>query len=338
MADRLWWLHPIGQCYQRGYDLLRSCTTFSKAPLPTIGIGSLLVGGAGKTPLVSWLCRQLQYTYLLAVVSRGYGRTSKGLQLVNQGAKILLTAEESGDELQMLAHQHPQVVMIASESRLDGCLEAHRRNAQLVLIDDAFQHLGLLCDRHIVVLPAESLLRPTRGFPAGPFREPLKALHRADRVVLIGKEEECQDARSHLLQVAPHKILEGEVRIGTPWSSTGHLLSPGDSVAVFAGIARPYRLLRAVQEWPLQVVSHWFLGDHERPSPTRFFQWTQEAQRQGARCLITSEKDGARSLPTSALPVVYLPIELHFRMGAESLIGMIEKVLHAAPGNVDPHV
>ena len=84
--------------------------------VPTIAVGNLAVGGTGKTPLVELLIRRLSEQYQVAVLSRGYGRKTKGFVLVDESA----TALTVGDEMMQMAHKFPSIAMAVCENRVEG--------------------------------------------------------------------------------------------------------------------------------------------------------------------------------------------------------------------------
>lgn len=156
------------------------------APVPVISVGNMTWGGAGKTPLVEWMALHfLSRGEKAAVVSRGYRRRSRGVQVVSDGEKILLDVAASGDEPMVLARHLAGVIVIVSESRIEGAHRAAAMGARIVLLDDGFQHLRLRRNLDIVLLDAGD---PFGGGlpPFGRAREPGSALSRADIVVLTG--------------------------------------------------------------------------------------------------------------------------------------------------------
>ena len=136
-----------------------------KVGVPVISVGSLVAGGAGKTPAVGWLARQLDGVVVLA---RGYRRG---------GGSGVRTEGDLGDELEMLRRRG--IAVISSPDRVAGAQEAVRQGARLILLDDGFQHRRLHRDLDIVCIDGRW---PDGGglIPMGRRREPWSSLARAD--------------------------------------------------------------------------------------------------------------------------------------------------------------
>src|SRR5438067_714084 len=146
---------------------------------PVISVGNLSVGGSGKTPFVLLLgelltARQLKFD----VLSRGYGRRSRGVALVDPAG----SARQFGDE-PLLISRRLNVPVIVGEDRYSAGIFAEKKfGPQFHLLDDGFQHRRLARDFDIVMLTPEDA--QDKLMPAGRLREPMHSLQRADAVVL----------------------------------------------------------------------------------------------------------------------------------------------------------
>jgi tetraacyldisaccharide 4'-kinase len=142
-------------------------------PLPSVAIGNLTVGGSGKTPIAIWTARYY--------VSRGF---TPGILLRGYGA----------DEV--LVHQHavPEAHVIPDADRAAGADRALARGAQVLVLDDAYQRLDVRRDLNIAVVSAETTRAVRWSLPAGPWREGLAALDRADAVVITRKRATAEAA------------------------------------------------------------------------------------------------------------------------------------------------
>ncbi|MGH9579682.1 MAG: tetraacyldisaccharide 4'-kinase, partial [Terriglobales bacterium] len=146
---------------------------------PVVSIGNLSVGGAGKTPFLLLLGQFLKERGVaFDVLSRGYGRSSKGVRLVDPGG----LAHEFGDEPLLLARRLEVPVVVGERRLAAGWLAEAQFGARLHLLDDGFQHRALARDFDIVLVTPEDAR--DRLLPAGRLREPVGALQRADAVVL----------------------------------------------------------------------------------------------------------------------------------------------------------
>jgi tetraacyldisaccharide 4'-kinase len=153
--------------YRHGWLAIRDL------PLPSVAIGNLTVGGSGKTPIATWTARYyVSHGLVPGVLLRGYG----------------------GDEV--LVHQQavPEAVVIADPDRVAGADRALAKGAQVLVLDDAYQRLDVRRDLNIAVVSAETTRAVRWPLPAGPWRESLKALDRADAVVVTRKRATAEAA------------------------------------------------------------------------------------------------------------------------------------------------
>jgi tetraacyldisaccharide 4'-kinase len=149
--------------------------TVHDLPLPSVAIGNLTVGGSGKTPIAIWTARYYVSRGLVpGILLRGYG----------------------ADEV--LVHQHavPEAQVVADPDRAAGAERALARGAQVLVLDDAYQRLDVHRDLNIAVVSAETTRAVRWPLPAGPWREGLGALNRADAVVITRKRASADAART----------------------------------------------------------------------------------------------------------------------------------------------
>ncbi len=179
-------LLPLGWFYQVGvqfrllayqYGLLKSY----QAPVPVISVGNLTTGGTGKTPIVIALAKGLvQSGKTVVVLSRGYGAE----QPVDY-ARALDPAY--GDEAYLIQEQVPEAIVIVGKNRVQNLQRSLRDyRPDFVILDDGFQHIQLERDMNILLVDGHQLLGNNQLLPAGPLREPLSELGRAD-VIFITK-------------------------------------------------------------------------------------------------------------------------------------------------------
>lgn len=154
-------------------------------PVPVVSVGNLSVGGTGKTPVSAWIARWLRdHGGHPAIVMRGYG----------------------DDEPAVHRLLNPDVDVIVAPDRARGVEEAVRRGADLAVLDDGFQHRQLRRDVDIVLISADQWPDEVHLLPAGPWREPLSAVRRADLVIVTRKaagEREVDRVNERLARVAP---------------------------------------------------------------------------------------------------------------------------------------
>ena len=185
--------------------------------IPVISIGNIIVGGSGKTPVTINLASKYED---VCVILRGYGRTSKGLQIVSLRGKILLDVKSSGDEAMLLANSLPKATIIVSEDRTKAILKAKELACKIVFLDDGFSKYQI-SKFNILLRPKDE---PTNIFclPSGGYREPKSFYASADlelvegrdfkRVITIKKDGKvCEVPSKTLLLTAiskPKRLLE----------------------------------------------------------------------------------------------------------------------------------
>jgi tetraacyldisaccharide 4'-kinase len=263
---------------------------------PVISVGNLVVGGAGKTPIVAALARSLlEAGHRPAILSRGYARrrAAEGVVVVGDGQRVLVGVDESGDEPQMLAHALPGVpVLVADDRYLAGRLAESRFAATVLLLDDGFQHLRLARSVDLLVLAADDLQASV--LPSGPLREPLAAASAAHAVLVYGREDDAQRIAAAVgvgeaFSVVPH--YGSLYELGRPDVAAA---LDGRFVAALAGIARPSRFFDALRAHGFQVVREIAFRDHHWFTPADVARVAAETRAAGATAVVTTAKDAVR--------------------------------------------
>ena len=267
------------------YDLrvLRS----SPAPLPVISIGNLAVGGSGKTPVAAWLVRQLlRRGWKPALVTRGYGQ----------------------DEVLLHRRWNPEAPVIVARRRLDGVREAVGLELDIVVADDAFQHRQMSRDVDAVLLsPIHPL--PPRLLPRGPFREPLRALRRAQFILVTSKgNHELQSARrlaTELRQIPglpPVGLFTFSVGEWQDLDGSSNAPPPLGAPLVVSSIAEPEGFCKIVGDRVGAAPEALSYPDHHAYSETDAKRISGLA---GSRWIATTEKDAVKLVSfRELLPVV----------------------------------
>ena len=317
-----------------------------KSPIPVVSIGNLSAGGTGKTPLVDWVVKYyLSIGCKPAIVSRGYLRESKGVQLVSDGVRIMLSSREAGDETAMLAWNNPDAIVVVAEKRKDAVTFIANRFAKrlpgVIILDDAFQHRAIERNLNIAIINSAEPFTKAKMLPEGRLREPLKNLSRADLVILnkISDEERAgiimKELKKNGLPIVKARVKNGELICfsGTCASSYETPLPKVLTVFAFAGIASPENFLESLQKEGVTVAAQRFFRDHESLSEKKLEAIRREAEEKGLS-LITTEKDYFRMLGHPELiriitsrPCYYLKIETDIFDGKEMLHSMLKAVI-----------
>lgn len=158
-------LSPLALLYGLMMYLRRKLIAKKDFGMPIVSVGNLIVGGSGKTPFVIALASRYKD---VTVISRGYGRQSKGLLKVSEKGKILTTVEESGDEAMLMAVSLPQASVIVSEDRHSAIELAKKEGAKLIILDDGFNRVEI---KKFEILLEPQSIQNILPFPSGAFRE-----------------------------------------------------------------------------------------------------------------------------------------------------------------------
>ncbi len=304
-------------------DLLNS----EGLPMPVISVGALTVGGAGKTPVVRYLARRLRDAgYRPAVLSRGYGRKTGTTRPAVPGD----TWQEVGDEPAFLASMLPDVPVVVGPSRTAaGRLAIEQYGADVLLLDDGFQHRRTGRQVDIVVHDASGRSTPRRLLPAGPYREPLSSLGRAQALVLTRTDQaRSADPDSVQLQARfPHLAIIRTVYVpaGLRRLADGAALPvewlADREVLVLCGIANPASFAQTVTDAGGRVRRVLAYPDHHPFTLSELDRAMSLAEETGVACIVTTEKDAVRVPPDHAIVnhLAVLDITLQLISGENAL-------------------
>jgi len=174
-------LLPFSFMYGVVMWLRRKLTKQISFDVPIISVGNLIVGGSGKTPFVIALASRFKD---VAIISRGYGRQSRGLIEVSKQGKLLVDVTQSGDEPMLMATSLANASVIVSEDRRSAIELAIKHGAKVIVLDDGFNRVDL--EKFDILLePLE--IENYYTFPSGPFREFVGTRRKADVIAKEGK-------------------------------------------------------------------------------------------------------------------------------------------------------
>jgi tetraacyldisaccharide 4'-kinase len=308
-------------------------------------VGNLTAGGTGKTPVVEKFARALQDRgRKVAILSRGYKSKAPPLwrkwwfwlshtqepppRIVSDGERVLLDSEEAGDEPYMLARNLPGVVVLVDKNRVkSGTYAIKRFGCDTLVLDDGFQYLPLKGSLNLLLVDKTSPFGNGHLLPRGVLREPIKHLSRADYVFLTKSdgrrdlELEAVIARAnpkadivecaHRAQYLQRVGAGADARQSLAWLK-------GRRVAAFSGIATPESFEKFLRDLGAVLMVRERFLDHYRYESEDLADLFALALREGAECLITTEKDAVRipPPPPGALPLYYLRLEIEIIRGA----------------------
>jgi tetraacyldisaccharide 4'-kinase len=159
--------------------------------IPIIAVGNLSVGGTGKTPQIEYLIRLLSDDYKIAVLSRGYMRTSEGFILADENA----TASSIGDEPFQFYSKFPKIQVAVDANRKNGIesLLQLANKPDIILLDDAYQHRKVKAGFYILLTAYDDLFCDDYILPFGDLREPSPGKKRADMIIVTKCPEDLSD-------------------------------------------------------------------------------------------------------------------------------------------------
>lgn len=251
--------------YRRGW--LRS----ARLGVPVVSVGNLTFGGTGKTPTVIALVRDLvRRGRHPAVLTRGYGRTATET-VVLVGPDLEVSVEKAGDEPLELAHRLPGVPVVVDADRVRGGIEAQTHGADVLVLDDGFQHLKLERDLNLALVDAGDPWGGGRMPPGGRLREPMDGLIRADAVLVTKVPADGAGVLDEIRQTVAE--MAGEVTVlaarleptsvRCPEGKTDPKVLEGARVLAVAALGRPEGFSELLRTAGAHVVeTRWFADHH----------------------------------------------------------------------------
>lgn len=340
-----WAMHLRAALYRR------RIFTSHRLACPVISVGNLTMGGTGKTPMVQHLARLLQSKgYHPAVISRGYRGEAQGrVNIVADANTLYLDAKTAGDEPRLLAESLPGVPVLTGVVRKLPSEKALEMGANVLLLDDGFQHMQLMRDVNLALFHADRLAGNSRVFPAGDLREPVAALKRASHFMLTGVHEgnaERAERFGELLQKRFPTIPvvyagyepDGLVRLDAergivPVSvdDTAQVLRPTNTGEAkghaFCGIAAPERFLASLERFGIALTGHDFFRDHQSYDQNTLDLLVRQAQDRGAVFLVTTEKDLVKLAGfTQSLAVPVYGLRMRVQLGSDFEDGLLQSI------------
>ena len=318
------WLFDLGVFKSKAYDV------------PVIVVGNITVGGTGKTPHVEYLVKQICNKRRVAVVSRGYGRSTSGFVEVKPDSDV----RSVGDEPLQIKRKFANVLVAVDEVRthaIDRLLTENSANT--FILDDAFQHRHVKAGLNIVLVDYNRPIFNDWMLPAGRLREPRSGINRANIVVVT----KCPDSLTEQQRrdfTACLRLKPGTEVFFTRFGY-GQLVAIGSSpsapalndatVVVATGIARPERLYDHLTDSGAKVLGlkfpdhHFFTTDDVDKIIN-----TYHSVESKSKMVVVTEKDAMRITPDLAdrlagIPIYYMPIQVEFLNGQSQFDDLVAK-------------
>lgn len=288
---------------------------------PIICVGNITVGGTGKTPHTDYLINLLKKNYRTALLSRGYGRKTKGFRIVDETSKAI----EVGDEPLQLKLKHNDIACAVHEDRLNGVVELFGAfpDIEVVVLDDAFQHRWIKAGLNILMVDYSRPVYSDFFLPAGNLRDSISEIRRAN-IVIVSKCPDNLTTPEQNLIAKRLKIKQNQdiyftsVSYGKPKAVFNNcedcLFNPNTAIFALSGVANPKPFIHQLQK-NYKLVGKKTFADHHNFTVKEIlsiFEVTSNDVK-----LVTTEKDAARirglNLPSDVKSrIYYLPLEVYF--------------------------
>ena len=268
--------------------------------IPVVCIGNITVGGTGKTPMAEMLIRELMDSYNIAMLSRGYGRTTKGYIEVTTEHNYL----KVGDEPLQVKLKYPNVVVVVGEDRVAAIQRIRQEHPEvnLIIMDDGFQHRRVRAKVNIVILDATRPVKNDRLLPLGRLRD-LKRRLKAAHFFIVSK---CSDNMSPL----DRRLWRNELRsVAYQAVYFSHIVPKqieplfffeereevdyGNQAIILAGVGNPRPFVREASV-RFNVVDKMIMPDHHRYNKDDIAVLMRKLRKHPRAIILMTEKDAVK--------------------------------------------
>tara|TARA_B100000886_G_C20418400_1_gene490320 strand:- start:1086 stop:2159 length:1074 start_codon:yes stop_codon:yes gene_type:complete len=286
-----------------------------------ISVGNLCVGGSGKSPLIEYILRLINNRDKVAVLSRGYGRDSRGFHWVTKKS----SANEVGDEPLQIANKFPEINVAVSENRNKGIKEIIRKQCDLILLDDAYQHRWVKPGLNILLTSYDNLFINDNLLPYGRLRESKNNFSRADIIVVTKTPHPLLPLDEYRLkeQISPFfnqklcfSYLEYQKTVSLYTKKS--ISIEGKNVVLVTGIASA-DLLKEYVYSKANIIQHFEFKDHYNFKKNDIKKIIDSYNKIDSleKLILTTEKDATRLMTYEnhfkGIDIVYLPIKFRFQ-------------------------
>jgi len=299
-----WVLWPLSLLYGlitfiRNYAYDKGLKKVYQSSIYTINIGNLTVGGTGKTPHIEYLVRLLNSHCQLAILSRGYGRKTKGFGQANSNS----TAREIGDEpLQLYQKFGKEVPVYVCEKRAEGLQKIEgTADTRIILLDDAFQHRAIFPNLNLLLTDYGRLFYKDYLLPMGLLRESKQGAKRAQAVVVTKCPELKQEDKLQIIKKIQRYIQPNtpvffstfDYAFPVPYFELAPDLPYNSPCWLVSGIAQPGIFEQAASHF-FKLEGHSVMGDHHAFTEEEIRKWIKLSNDYP---ILTTEKDWVKIKP-----------------------------------------
>lgn len=323
-------LAPAALLYEAGVTLRHRLFDWGilksvRFDIPIICIGNITVGGTGKTPMAEMIIDYMSQTRNVALLSRGYGRKTKGYLEVQCDSHY----REVGDEPLQIKLKYPDTLVVVCEKRAEAIrrIQAEHPEIDLIIMDDGFQHRYVDPTVNVVMIDATRPVQHDHMLPVGHLRDTRDQLYRAHYFVVTKCPEpmapiDRRILQKVLVQVAyqrvyftrfesfmPHPVFADEV--------LRESLDPEVPVIALSGIGNPAPFLANLHEHYC-VVHEMTLDDHHVYRVHDMNNLRALLEKYPNAAIVTTEKDSVKMSNRAKIPEVirrnlyYIPINITF--------------------------
>ena len=290
-----------------------------RASIPTVSVGNLAVGGAGKTPVAAWIAgRMRELGRRPGIVLRGYGR----------------------DEILVHGELNPEVPVFVGSRRSAAIASAAAAGCDLAILDDGFQHRAVARDLDLVLVSADSWVGPQRLLPRGPWREPLSALRRA-HLVLVTRKAASREAAARVVarvrEAAPAAgvavcalAIDGIRALPGAEEQRPASQLAGERVLAVTSIAQPAPFAAQLTELGAEVELFAFRDHHEFTAADA----EEIAHRAAGRTIVVTRKEAVKLRSFARLqdhPLFFATQRVELELGGDEVEQALKELARAWP-------
>ena len=306
-----------------------------------ISLGNITVGGTGKTPTAQRLAKEIRdMGYRVVILNRGYRAKFDGdVGIVSDGKNLNMDAAQAGDEAYMLAKHLPNVpVLIGARRAVTGQYAIEHFGAEVVILDDGYQHWQVIRDLDILLIDAVSVFGNGHLLPRGTLRESMSHISRAD-VCLMTKVDQAREGSRELIRKTVRKynstaqIVESihQPRCLIPLAKWSTDLAgvgvpvekiSGRKVMAVSAIGNPASFERTLRDLGAEIISSLRYPDHHDYTIIEMEDILRQADSFAAEMIIVTEKDAVKIPDEVAkenwnIPIFVISVEVTFQAGAQ---------------------
>ena len=304
--------------------------------IPIICIGNITVGGTGKTPMAEMLISFLKRKHCVALISRGYGRRTKGYREVTIDAHY----RDVGDEPLQIKRKFPDTTVVVCEKRVEGIrrLREEHPEVNLIVMDDGFQHRYVQPKINVLMVDSTRPIQSDKMLPAGTLRDNPEQLYRAHYFVVPKCPEKMAPIDRRILRKVLVKYAYQRIYFTRFETFSPQPLFPKEElrplkqrgkVIALSGIVNPKPFLSTLNE-QYRVVEEVTLKDHHVYRVRDMLHLEELLKRHPDAAIITTEKDAVKMGRAEKIPATvrrslyYMPIDITFI--EESATDFLQKI------------